>query len=134
MTGTENEPYYQPGATIHIVVGMAGRSLYDFEDSQPAWSYYRESSDYGYTYFTITNDGLLHYEYLRNDGTVGDEFWITKNEPEEPEEEIVEEENNDGNLTDDTNTTIEKETKIPSIGIVTTIITIAIMTSAKRRN
>ena len=40
----------------------------------------------------------------------------------------------EGNSTDDTNTTIEKETKIPSIGIVTTMITIAIVTSAKRRN
>ena len=137
MTGTENEPYYQPGATIHTVVGMAGRSLYnDFDEPQPAWSYYREASSYGYTYFTITNDGLLHYEYLRNDGTVGDEFWITKNDPndEEPEEEIIEEENMDGNSTDDANNTVEEENELPPIGMITMIITIAVVSIARRRN
>ena len=55
-------------------------------------------------------------------------------DPDPSEVVIDEEENNEVNSTDDTNTTIEKETKIPSIGIVTMIITIAIVSSAKRRN
>ncbi|HIA97878.1 MAG TPA: hypothetical protein EYO15_01685, partial [Marine Group III euryarchaeote] len=53
-TGSYDDPYYLPGAPIHIVAGMAGRSLYDgFEEPQPDWSAYRELS-YGYTQFEVT--------------------------------------------------------------------------------
>ena len=132
MAGTEDEPYYQPGATIHIVAGMAGRSLYEFEDPQPEWSYYREASDYGYTYFTVTSDGLLHYEYLRNDGTIGDDFWITKNEPEEGPDIVVDEEENNGNLTNETDNTSKEKNELPPVGMVMTIITILIVSSARK--
>ena len=134
MAGTEDEPYYQPGATIHIVAGMAGRSLYEFEDPQPEWSYYREASDYGYTYFTVTSDGLLHYEYLRNDGTIGDDFWITKNEPEEGPDIVVDEEENNGNLTNETDNTSKGKNELPPVGMVMTIITILIVSSARKRS
>ena len=134
MAGTEDEPYYQPGATIHIVAGMAGRSVYEFEDPQPEWSYYREASDYGYTYFTVTSDGLLHYEYLRNDGTIGDDFWITKNEPEEGPDIVVDEEENNGNLTNETVNTSKGKNELPPVGMVMTIITILIVSSARKRS
>ena len=75
-TGTFSEPYYKPGATIHIVAGMSGRSAYDgLVEPQPAWSAYREVA-YGYTMFEATNESI-NYKFIRNnDGTVGDEFWI----------------------------------------------------------
>lgn len=78
-TGTYNDPYYLPGATIHIVAGMSGRSVYDgLEEPQPEWSAYRELS-YGYTRFEVTKSGTLHYEFIRNsDGKVSDEFWIMR--------------------------------------------------------
>ena len=78
-TGTYNDPYYLPGATIHIVAGMSGRSVYDgLEEPQPEWSAYRELS-YGYTRFEVTKSGTLHYEFVRNsDGKVSDEFWIVR--------------------------------------------------------
>ena len=42
-TGSYDDPYYLPDAPIHIVAGMAGRSIYDgFEEPQPEWSAYRE--------------------------------------------------------------------------------------------
>ena len=42
-TGSYDDPYYLPEAPIHIVAGMAGRSIYDgFEEPQPEWSAYRE--------------------------------------------------------------------------------------------
>ncbi len=78
-TGTYSDPYYLPRATIHIVAGMSGRSVYDgLEEPQPEWSAYRELS-YGYTRFEVTKSGTLHYEFVRNsDGEVSDEFWIVR--------------------------------------------------------
>ena len=56
-TGSYDDPYYLPDAPIHIVAGMAGRSIYDgFEEPQPEWSAYRELS-YGYTQFKVTKSG-----------------------------------------------------------------------------
>jgi hypothetical protein len=76
-SGSRSEPYYKPGATIHIVAGMSGRSAYDgLVEPKPAWSAYREVA-YGYTIFEATETSI-NYKFIRNsDLTIGDEFWIT---------------------------------------------------------
>ncbi|HIM32904.1 MAG TPA: hypothetical protein EYI97_00255, partial [Candidatus Poseidoniales archaeon] len=78
-TSSATDPYRNPGAPIHVVVGTGGRSLYDeFDEPQPAWSAYREAS-YGYSVFEVTPQGELHFSFIRNsDGTVADQFWISK--------------------------------------------------------
>jgi predicted phosphodiesterase len=78
---TGSGPYINPKETIHIVAGMAGKTLYTgWIDPQPMWSAYREA-DFGYVRITVTTDGYLHSEFIRNsDHTVRDEFWIEKNE------------------------------------------------------
>ena len=82
FTSSAVEPYRDPGAPIHVVVGTAGRSIYDeFDEPQPAWSAYREAA-YGYTVFEVTVQGELHFSFVRNsDGAVADQFWISKAEP-----------------------------------------------------
>ena len=75
-SGSLTDPFYKPGATIHIVAGMSGRSTYDgLENPKPSWSAYREVS-YGYTIFEATETSI-HYKFIRNnDLTIGDEFWM----------------------------------------------------------
>ena len=75
-SGTMTDPYYKPGATIHIVAGMSGRSAYDgLVEPKPAWSAYREVA-YGYTIFEATPTSI-NYKFIRNsDGNVADDFWI----------------------------------------------------------
>ena len=75
-SGSASDPFYKPGATIHIVAGMSGRSIYDgLEDPQPLWSAHREV-EYGYTIFEATKT-TINYKFIRNsDNQVGDEFWI----------------------------------------------------------
>jgi hypothetical protein len=75
-SGSVSDPFYKPGATIHIVAGMSGRSTYDgLEDPQPLWSAYREVA-YGYTLFEATNTSI-NYKFIRNsDKLVADEFWL----------------------------------------------------------
>ena len=75
-SGSASDPFYKPGATIHIVAGMSGRSAYDgLEDPQPLWSAHREV-EYGYTVFEATKT-TINYKFIRNsDNQVGDEFWI----------------------------------------------------------
>ena len=75
-SGSLTDPFYKPGATIHVVAGMSGRSTYDgLEDPQPLWSAYREVA-YGYTLFEATNTSI-NYKFIRNsDKLVADEFWL----------------------------------------------------------
>ena len=75
-SGNLDDPFYKPGATIHIVAGMAGRSTYDgLEEPQPLWSAYREVA-YGYTLFEATYTSI-NYKFIRNsDNQVADEFWL----------------------------------------------------------
>ena len=75
-SGSISEPYYKPGATIHVVAGMSGRSAYDgLVEPKPAWSAYREVA-YGYTMFEATKTSI-NYKFIRNnDLNVADEFWI----------------------------------------------------------
>ena len=74
--GSISDPYYKPGATIHIVAGMSGRSAYDgLVEPKPVWSAYREVA-YGYTIFEATPTSI-NYKFIRNsDGNVADDFWI----------------------------------------------------------
>ena len=71
-----SDQYYKPGATIHIVAGMSGRSAYDgLVEPKPVWSAYREVA-YGYTIFEATPTSI-NYKFIRNsDGNVADDFWI----------------------------------------------------------
>ena len=75
-SGNMSNPYYNPGATIHIVAGNSGREVYDgLVEPQPEWSAYREVS-YGYTKFDATKTSI-NYKFIRNsDGSIGDEFWL----------------------------------------------------------
>ena len=75
-SGDISNPYYNPGATIHIVAGNSGREVYDgLVEPQPEWSAYREVS-YGYTKFDATKTSI-NYKFIRNsDGSIGDEFWL----------------------------------------------------------
>tara|TARA_B100001113_G_scaffold306759_1_gene268099 strand:- start:44 stop:1369 length:1326 start_codon:yes stop_codon:yes gene_type:complete len=75
-SGDMSNPYYSPGATIHIVAGNSGREVYDgLVEPQPEWSAYREVS-YGYTKFDATKTSI-NYKFIRNsDGSIGDEFWL----------------------------------------------------------
>jgi predicted phosphodiesterase len=75
-SGSANDPFYKPGATIHIVAGMSGRTTYDgLEEPKPLWSAYREV-EYGYTLFEATKT-TINYKFIRNsDNQVADEFWI----------------------------------------------------------
>ena len=123
-TGTSSDPYYKPGATIHIVAGMAGRSAYDgLEDPKPVWSAYREVS-YGYTMFEATKTSI-NYKFIRNsDLSVADEFWITNSIESEIPTEIP---NNTNNSVNDTKekTVIEQIKELNYIGIPLTIIVMA---------
>ena len=136
-TGSYEDPYYLPGAPIHIVAGMAGRSVYDgFEEPQPEWSAYRELA-YGYTRFEVSESGTLHYEFVRNqDGEVSDEFWLvhslehyTSNPNDYPEPKT-----NQTNVTEN-NDLIEKIKELdyisPPIPIV--VISIVAIFSSRRR-
>jgi predicted MPP superfamily phosphohydrolase len=76
---TDPRLYISPTDTIHMVAGMGGAQLYqNWNDPKPPWSAYREAT-WGYVRVTVTTDGNLHSEFLRNgDGKVRDEFWIVK--------------------------------------------------------
>jgi 3',5'-cyclic AMP phosphodiesterase CpdA len=78
LSGGKSEPYISPSDPIHVVSGMSGARLYGGFDPQPRWSRYREAS-YGYTRFEINiTQNSLHYEFLRLNRQVGDEFYICK--------------------------------------------------------
>jgi len=123
-SGNLDDPFYKPGATIHIVAGMAGRSTYDgLEEPQPLWSAYREVS-YGYTFFEATKT-TINYKFIRNsDLSVGDEFWITNTIGSEIPTEIP---NNANNSINDTKekTVIEQIKELNYIGTPLTIIVMA---------
>jgi len=101
-SGSVSDPFYKPGATIHIVAGMSGRSTYDgLEDPQPLWSAYREV-EYGYTIFEATKYSI-NYKFIRNsDNQIADEFWLVNSiETQEPNEN-PETNYNQTNQTEDT--------------------------------
>jgi len=69
------------GGTTYVLMGMAGKTLDDqgwsANFTAPDWSIYRNQIDYGHTRFSVTND-LLKFEFVGNDGTILDQFNITK--------------------------------------------------------
>lgn len=67
--------YTDNSATIHILAGTGGATT-DTWLEMPPWTVRREST-YGYTKVR-TSYTTMHVEYLRMDGTTGDEFWISK--------------------------------------------------------
>jgi hypothetical protein len=101
-SGSQNDPFYKPGATIHIVAGMAGRSTYDgLEEPQPLWSAYREVA-YGYTLFEATNTSI-NYKFIRNsDMQIADEFWLVNTINVQEPTETPETNYNQTNQTEDT--------------------------------
>ena len=123
-SGNLDDPFYKPGATIHIVAGMAGRSTYDgLEEPQPLWSAYREVS-YGYTFFEATKT-TINYKFIRNsDLSVGDEFWITNTIGSEIPTEIPDNTNHSINDTQE-KTIIEQIKELNYIGTPLTVIIMA---------
>ena len=67
-----------PGATVHIVVGTAGKDV-DIEDYfHVDWSLFHEN-DYGYGRLTQANRSALHWEWVENEsGVVKDHLWLIK--------------------------------------------------------
>lgn len=134
-TSSAAEPYRNPGAPIHVVVGTGGRSLYDeFEEPRPAWSAYREAS-YGYSVFEITPDGELHFSFVRNsDGVVADQFWISKTPPSEPGDGDDNGDNTtgpDGNASDGKPAWQQKLEELPGPGLPVALGALAV--AARRR-
>lgn len=132
-TSSAGEPYYNPGAPIHVVAGMSGRSIYDeFDEPQPAWSAYREAV-YGYTVFEVTPQGELHFSFIRNsDGVVADQFWISKVEPSpEPDGGDNNATTPDGNTIDSESAWQQKLEELPGPGLPIALGAIAI--AARRR-
>jgi predicted phosphohydrolase len=74
--------YSDPISTIHILAGTAGATADPWIMPKPNWSLHREST-YGYTKIHTTYK-TMHVEYLRLDGTIGDEFWVSKGTHETP--------------------------------------------------
>lgn len=63
--GSEEEPYTNPGAPIHLVTGSAG-CVYNgdpFQDVIPNWSAFR-STDFGFTKVVVYNETHLYFEQL----------------------------------------------------------------------
>ncbi|MEE3192720.1 MAG: purple acid phosphatase, partial [Candidatus Thermoplasmatota archaeon] len=132
-TSSAEEPYYNPGAPIHVVAGMSGRSIYDeFDEPQPAWSAYREAV-YGYTVFEVTPQGELHFSFIRNsDGAVADQFWISKVEPSpEPDGSDNNATTPDGSTSDSESAWQQKLEELPGPGLP--IALGAIVIAARRR-
>lgn len=79
--GSYQEPYTNPGATVHIITGSAGcQEDHDYFTNNTAdWSAFR-SDDYGYTRMTIHNNTHLYMEQVSDDqeGKIIDRVWIKK--------------------------------------------------------
>ncbi len=136
-TSNATEPYRNPGAPIHVVVGTGGRSLYDeFEEPQPAWSAYREAS-YGYSVFEVTPQGELHFSFIRNsDSTVADQFWISKAPSPGPGSGDGNGDNTtdpDGNASDSKAGWQQKLEELPGPGLPVALSAMAIAARRRRR-
>jgi len=74
---TANHYYVNPSATIHVLAGTGGATTDEWL-AYPTTTAHRESS-HGYTR-VVASRKKLHVTYLRIDGSVGDEFWILREE------------------------------------------------------
>jgi len=66
---------------VTLVVGNGGNGegLYpDWRQPQPDWSIHRESK-YGFGSLTVFNSSTLHWQMIRDDGSVADDWWFTRN-------------------------------------------------------
>lgn len=70
-----------PDGIVTLVVGNGGNGegLYpNWRNPQPDWSVYRESH-YGFGSMTIYNRTHLHWQMIRDDGSVADDWWFERN-------------------------------------------------------
>jgi hypothetical protein len=66
------------GATVHVVIGMAGQSLtQNIEDQKPDWFVIVDDKEYGYTLINTTANSL-HMQYFNNENTLKDQFTLEK--------------------------------------------------------
>ncbi|XP_049700211.2 acid phosphatase type 7 [Helicoverpa armigera] len=82
--GSEEQPYVNPGAPVHIITGSAGckeEHHKPFNSSHADWSVFR-SLDYGYTRFIAYNKSHIYMEQVDVDLEleVIDSFWLIKDE------------------------------------------------------
>jgi len=79
--GTNNDPYRNPRATVHIVTGSAGcqEGVDPFEPIPHPWSAFH-SDDYGFTLMKVFNETHLYMEQISDDkdGQVIDSFMLNK--------------------------------------------------------
>lgn len=79
--GSNEHPYVNPKAPVHIVTGSAGckEGREPFKGIIPFWSA-THSQDYGYTKLKAHNGTHLYFEQISvdKDGEVIDSFWIVK--------------------------------------------------------
>ncbi|KAK3914980.1 Acid phosphatase type 7 [Frankliniella fusca] len=81
--GSYDEPYTNPRAPVHIVVGSAGcQERVDSFNPLPSWSGFR-SSDYGYSRVKVHNATHLNLQQVSDDldGQVIDDWWLVKEMP-----------------------------------------------------
>jgi len=82
FNGTDEDPYLNPGAPVHIITGSAGAEAHGkMPGSAAPWSAYR-SIDYGYTRLTFHNASHLSLEQVSEDrhGEIVDSVWIRKDQ------------------------------------------------------
>jgi hypothetical protein len=65
-------------APVHACIGMGGRDINPSWLVQPVWSKFRINK-YGWTRIHVINEASLNMQFILNEnGTVIDDFWITK--------------------------------------------------------
>lgn len=80
LNGTEEEPYTNPGAPVHIVTGSAGCQE-NHDNFGPATDFTAfRSTDYGYTRMKVFNSTHLYMEQVSDekDGDIIDSLWLIK--------------------------------------------------------
>jgi hypothetical protein len=83
LKGGQVVPEGTPGAVRYLVVGAGGATLRQFPGSAPAWSAYRNNTDYGYLEVEI-DGGTLQGRFINTQGQVVDQFTLTKDVPDAP--------------------------------------------------
>jgi len=69
-----------PDGMVTLVVGNGGNGegLYpDWRQPQPVWSMHRESN-YGFGSLTVYNSTDLHWQMIKDDGVVADDWWFKR--------------------------------------------------------
>lgn len=77
VVATTGNAYINPDATVYIVTGGGGRSSYDFENTQPAWSAYRCKCN-EIVRVDVDDVGVLNVRTIDTNGTTIDQFSIDK--------------------------------------------------------